>query len=137
MHGLRVRLVHGHRLKLQAGLEGMDGEPELPPDVSGAARSRGVLLDRRLRLRNERRRLGAPSAGTTRASASTPQAAAARPTWSLIGHVHTPLDAAESNPRLIVPGGWHEQSSYVKVDDSGAALFVETDDALIRGDRLR
>lgn len=49
----------------------------------------------------------------------------------LIGHVHTPLDAVESHPRLIVPGGWHGQSSYVKVDDSGAVLVVETDDALI------
>jgi len=37
---------------------------------------------------------------------------------------------AESNPRLIVPGGWHVQSSYVKVDGSGA-VSRRTDDALI------
>jgi UDP-2,3-diacylglucosamine hydrolase len=51
----------------------------------------------------------------------------------IIGHVHTPLDAAESSPRLIVPGGWHRQSSYLRIDDSGAALLVETDDVLING----
>jgi UDP-2,3-diacylglucosamine hydrolase len=49
----------------------------------------------------------------------------------IVGHVHTPFDAAESTPRLIVPGGWHVQSSYVKIDDSGVTLVVETDDVLI------
>ena len=49
----------------------------------------------------------------------------------LIGHVHTPLDDAGSDPRLIVLGGWHTQSSYLKIDESGASLIVETDDALI------
>jgi UDP-2,3-diacylglucosamine hydrolase len=49
----------------------------------------------------------------------------------VVGHVHTPLDDAASTPRLIVLGGWQVQSSYLKIDDSGASLIVETDDALI------
>jgi UDP-2,3-diacylglucosamine hydrolase len=131
VHGLRIRLVHGHRLKLRRGWKAwMESQSflrifrALPDPVA-------VLLDRRLRLRNERRRLRTESryyASFRQYTASCRGAA----DLVLIGHVHTPLDAAESNPRLIVPGGWHEQSSYVRVDDSGALLVVETDDALIR-----
>jgi UDP-2,3-diacylglucosamine hydrolase len=49
----------------------------------------------------------------------------------IVGHVHTPLDDPASDPRLIVLGGWQSQSSYLKVDNAGASLIVETDDALI------
>jgi UDP-2,3-diacylglucosamine hydrolase len=45
----------------------------------------------------------------------------------IIGHIHRPFDEADSSPRLIVPGGWFGQSSYVRVDAHGAALFVEKD----------
>ena len=109
----------------------MDGEPELPPDLSGAAGSRWL----RCSIGYSSRRTNAgdceSSAGTTIVFLQYTASCRGAADLVLIGHVHTPLDAAESNPRLIVPGGWHGQSSYVKVDDSGAVLVVETDDALI------
>ena len=45
----------------------------------------------------------------------------------VLGHVHVTLDDREGSPRLIVLGGWHSQASYLRVDESGASLIVETD----------
>jgi len=44
---------------------------------------------------------------------------------AIIGHIHRSSDDHDSQPRLIVPGGWIGQSSHVRVDSSGAALFVD------------
>ena len=49
----------------------------------------------------------------------------------VIGHVHRAVDEAGTSPRLIVLGGWHEQSSYLKIDDTGASLVVARDAAAI------
>jgi UDP-2,3-diacylglucosamine hydrolase len=130
VYGLRVRLVHGHRLKLGRGWKAWMESRIFLRFFQALPDSVASLLDRLLQARNERRR----QRTERRYYISFREyAASCRGTADLvlIGHVHTPLDAAESNPRLIVPGGWHVQSSYVKVDDSGAVLFVAADDALV------
>src|SRR5262249_53329464 len=43
----------------------------------------------------------------------------------VIGHVHRPVDAAESSPRLVVLGGWQHRSSFLRVDATGARFAIE------------
>jgi UDP-2,3-diacylglucosamine hydrolase len=130
VYGLRVHMVHGHRLGGRPGWKaGMESRGFLRlfrslPD------SLASLLDRVLQWTNQRNRARTErrySAGFREYALRCRGAA----DLVIIGHMHTPLDAADRAPRLIVPGSWHEQSSYVKIDGSGAALIVETDDVLI------
>jgi len=130
VHGLRVRLVHGHRLKPRRGWKAWMESRSFLRLFQALPDSLASLLDRVLQSTNERSRLRTERRyyNSFRKYTASCRGAA---DLVVIGHVHTPLDATESNPRLIVPGGWHAQSSYVKVDDSGAVLVIETDDALI------
>jgi UDP-2,3-diacylglucosamine hydrolase len=129
-HGLRARVVHGHRLEGGRGWKGwMEGRAflaifrALPGPMASP-------LDRLLRWRNERKR---PREEPRYYAIFRRYAALCRGEADLVivGHVHTPLDDAGSDPRLVVLGGWHARSSYLRIDDSGAALVVVTDDALI------
>ncbi len=45
----------------------------------------------------------------------------------VIGHVHRPVDDAETDPRLVVLGGWQRQSSYLIIDERGARFRVIRD----------
>ncbi|MEJ7639879.1 MAG: hypothetical protein WKF75_18385, partial [Singulisphaera sp.] len=45
----------------------------------------------------------------------------------VLGHVHTPVDDATARPRMIVLGGWHRRSSFLRIDDSGAKFIVRPD----------
>jgi UDP-2,3-diacylglucosamine hydrolase len=47
----------------------------------------------------------------------------------IFGHIHLTHDDAVGKPRLIVLGGWHHRSSYIRVDDSGHAALVIVEDA--------
>jgi UDP-2,3-diacylglucosamine hydrolase len=130
VHGLRVRLVHGHllvaRRNWKSGMESRVFHRAFAALPHLAAR----LLDYLRETVNQwnRRRIERRFYALFLNYASRCHGAA---DLVVIGHVHTPLDAAGSDPRMVVLGSWHEQSSYLKIDDSGAALIVETDDALI------
>ena len=130
VHGLRVRLVHGHRLKLRRGWKAWMESRSFLRIFQALPDSVASLLDRLLQSTNERRRQRTERRYYISFREYTASCRGVAD-LVLIGHVHTPLDAAESTPRLIVPGGWQTQSSYVKIDDSGAALCVETDQALV------
>jgi UDP-2,3-diacylglucosamine hydrolase len=129
-HGLRVHMVHGHRLDERRGWKaGMESREFLRlfralPDAPAS------LLDRMLEWTNQRNR---PRTERRYTALFRDYAIRCRGAADLviIGHMHIPLDAVESVPRLIVPGSWHTQSSYVKIDDSGVLLIIETDDVLI------
>jgi UDP-2,3-diacylglucosamine hydrolase len=128
--GVRLLLVHGHKL---GGRSAWKGWMESRAFLSGFRHAPSPLatgLDHLLERRNERsrdiddmrhlavyRRFAAGCAGLADVV--------------VIGHIHRPLDESGSGPRLIVPGGWHTQSSYVKVDASGASLIIEPDPAPI------
>ncbi len=130
VHGLRVHMVHGHRL----------GARRL---WKACMESRGFLrafhhlpsswahgLDRLLEWTNEKGR----AASEARHLAVFRQYAAQRGATAdliVIGHIHTPADDAAARPRMIVLGGWHHQTSYLKIDASGAALMIEADPAPI------
>jgi UDP-2,3-diacylglucosamine hydrolase len=125
-YGLRIRMVHGHRT---GGRPPWKAVMESRAFLKSFARLPAAVadrLDRRLdtsnethRDRDERRLL--PLFRTY--SAQIGQEA----DIVVFGHVHTPFDEAGSRPRLIVLGGWHAQSSYLKIDDQGARLIVSRD----------
>jgi UDP-2,3-diacylglucosamine hydrolase len=128
--GLRARLVHGHRLEGGRGWKAWMESRWFLRIFRALPHLLASLLDRLLQWKNVR---GRPAEERRYSAIFRKYAARCRDLADLviIGHVHTPLDDARSNPRLIVLGGWHTQSSYLKIDESGASLIVETDDALI------
>src|SRR5262249_7319718 len=123
-HGSRLHLVHGHRLGARplwkAGMESrafLHGFRGLP---GAAARRLDGLLDRT----NDRGRSAAEerTLACFRRHAAAP---AARAALALSAHAPRPADApAGPAPRLIVLGGWHLGSSYLRVDDGGARFVV-------------
>jgi UDP-2,3-diacylglucosamine hydrolase len=46
----------------------------------------------------------------------------------VIGHVHRAVDDRDSNPRMIVLGGWQHRSSFLRIDSSGASLSIVADE---------
>ena len=45
----------------------------------------------------------------------------------VFGHIHVTHDDRERSPRMILLGGWHEQSSYLRVDEESMELVVVDD----------
>jgi UDP-2,3-diacylglucosamine hydrolase len=130
VHGIRVRLVHGHLLEPHRGWKKwMEGQSFLRL-FRGLPGPAAVVLDRLLQWKNVRSR---PSDERHYYAVFRRYADRCRGEADLVvvGHVHTPLDDHARDPRLVVLGGWHAQSSYLKIDDAGASLLIETDDALI------
>jgi UDP-2,3-diacylglucosamine hydrolase len=127
--GLRLRVVHGHRLGAtrpwKAGMEsrGFLRAFEALPDLAASG------LDYLRNLANEasRARIEARYYRRFRQYADHCRGAA---DLVVIGHVHTPRDDDAADPRLVILGSWHDQSSYLRVDAAGASLVVESDDVV-------
>ncbi len=124
IHGLRIRLVHGHRLGARrlwkAGMESR-GFFHLFGRLPGPV-ARG--LDRLLTWKNQR---GLLADEERHLRVYRAYAAACRDVADLvvIGHVHRPVDEPQCRPRLIVLGGWQCHSSYLCIDLSGASFHVD------------
>ena len=43
---------------------------------------------------------------------------------AIFGHVHSPVNDTKTTPQMIVLGGWHRRTSYLRVDEHGATLVV-------------
>jgi UDP-2,3-diacylglucosamine hydrolase len=123
VHGLRVRLVHGHRLGARrlwkAAMESRTffrAFGWIPGPIAGG-------LDRVLAWRNVR---GLPVDEERHLKVYRAYATACRDVADLvvIGHVHRPVDESGAAPRMIVLGGWHRDSSYLTIDERGARLHV-------------
>lgn len=125
-YGLRVHLVHGHRLGARrpwkAGLEGsafFTAFGLLPGPIAGP-------LDRILTWRNERKLLDDEERHLL---VYRTYAASCRDRADIvvIGHVHRPVDERAGGPRLVVLGGWQARSSYLTIDEHGATFHVVPD----------
>jgi UDP-2,3-diacylglucosamine hydrolase len=124
--GLRIHLVHGHRTggrpPWKAGMESrafLTFFEHLPSTVADRLDAiLGQTNDRR-RIRDENKLIPL----FRRYQAHVGSAA----DIVVFGHVHTPLDDVETKPRLVILGGWHTRTSYLRVDDQGARLVVEHD----------
>jgi UDP-2,3-diacylglucosamine hydrolase len=121
LYGLRIRLVHGHRLgarkRWKAAMESraffrafgsLPGLIARPLDRFLAWKNvRGVVEDEARHIRVYR-----SYAATCRNAADL----------VVVGHVHSPVDEPEKVPRLIVLGGWQRHASYLVVDERGATF---------------
>ena len=123
-YGKRLRLVHGHRnggrLPWKTAMESrafLAAFAKLPGPV--ATRLDRMLDHRNLhaRARDDARHV----AGYRRLLGGID------PTIDIavFGHVHTPLDDPTSRPRLIILGGWHDLTCYLRLDEAGATHVVE------------
>jgi UDP-2,3-diacylglucosamine hydrolase len=125
-HGLRLHLVHGHLLGgrriWKKGMESrafFEAFGMLPAPLA-------IQLDYLLDRSNER---GLEASDRRHRAVFRQYAASIRGTTDLLvlGHLHKPLDDPSTDPRMIILGGWHRKSCYLKIDDSGATLIVEQD----------
>lgn len=123
IHGLRVRMVHGHLLGARrlwkAAMEShaffrafglLPGAVAMPLDrILSWKNERGLLEDEERHLRVYR-----------------DYAASCREIADLvvIGHVHRAVDEADGPSRLIVLGGWHHRSSYLRIDEAGVSFHM-------------
>ena len=123
VHGLRLRVVHGHLLGARRKWKGVMESREfkgafelLPGPVAG-------LLDRLL----ERKNLRALAADEQRHLAVFRDVRGKQRGEAdlvVIGHVHRAVDDSASVPRMVVLGGWQQRSSYLRIDPTGAVFHV-------------
>jgi UDP-2,3-diacylglucosamine hydrolase len=118
---LRIHLVHGHLLgsrpAWKAWLEGprfFNTFGQIPHLFARALDRALIWKDDRTRTPDEERHLQFFRAYTSRFTGLADLV--------VIGHVHRAVDEPETNPRMIVLGGWQARSSFLKVDKEGAIL---------------
>jgi UDP-2,3-diacylglucosamine hydrolase len=119
--GLRLHLVHGHLLgsrpPWKAWLEGprfFAGFGQLPHPLARALDVALIWKDDRTRTPDEERHLRFFRAYVSRFKGLADIV--------VIGHVHRAIDEPQSDPRMIVLGGWQAGTSFLQVDESGAHL---------------
>jgi UDP-2,3-diacylglucosamine hydrolase len=126
LHGLRIRVVHGHLLGARRVWKSwmetrafFDAFSLIPGPIA-------QTLDRALQSRNLR---GLKTDEERHMKVFRDYAAHCRGTDDLvvIGHVHQPVDDAVSDPRLVVLGGWQRRASFLRIDERGATLHIEHD----------
>jgi UDP-2,3-diacylglucosamine hydrolase len=44
---------------------------------------------------------------------------------AVFGHVHAPVDDPTTRPRIVILGGWHHGTCYLRLDETGATHVVE------------
>jgi len=132
IHGLRLRLVHGHLLGARriwkSWMESrpfFEGFGRVPLPIAH-------VLDQALTWRNQRG-LAADEERHLRVFRAYAAQCRGMADLVVIGHVHRPVDEAETSPRLIVLGGWQGRSSYLRIDEKGAEFHVEPDRACPSG----
>lgn len=123
-YGLRVSLSHGHRA---GGRESWKAFMESRSFLSVFAGLPGPLaarLDRMLETRNE---VGRVRDEARLVEIYRRRLAALDPSVDIavFGHVHTPVDDPTTRPRLIIIGGWHDRTCYLRLDENGATHVVE------------
>jgi len=133
--GLRLRIVHGHRLGARRAWKAWMESRAFFESFRRLPQSIGEQLDRTLTRSNEHevyndeeRHLAVfrEYAATCRGSADL----------VVIGHVHRPVDESCNSPRMVVLGGWQRRSSYLRIDAAGAQFSIEEDRPQDPGARL-
>ncbi len=124
IHGLRLRLVHGHLLGARRVWKSWMESRSFFEAFGRIPQPIARVLDRALTWRNER---GLEADEERHLRVYRQYAALCRGSADLvvIGHVHRAVDEAQASPRLIVLGGWQSRSSYLRIDENGADFQVD------------
>jgi len=128
IHGLRLRLVHGHLLGARRAWKSCLESQAFFEVFGRTPRPVAIALDQLLTRRNART-LAADEARHMKIFRTYAESCRSAADLVVIGHVHAPVDLVESHPRLIVLGGWQYGSSFLKVDESGAIFHAESEPA--------
>jgi UDP-2,3-diacylglucosamine hydrolase len=126
VYGLRVRLVHGHLLGARrlwkAGMESQ-------AFFHGFAMLPGVVarpLDRMLEHTNDRGRVASEERHLA-VFRRYAREQARHADLVVVGHVHRAVCERTDEYRLVVLGGWHDRTNYLRIDDTGATPRSEPD----------
>ena len=126
-HGLRIRLVHGHRLGARSLWKATMESRAFLAGFAMIPRRPALALQDRLEHSNEAHR----EADDLRHLAVYRRYAdrlAGSADLVVLGHIHRATDDP-GPPRMVVLGGWHHRSSYLRIDGAGAAFVIEEDGA--------
>jgi UDP-2,3-diacylglucosamine hydrolase len=126
IHGLRIRLVHGHLLGARRRWKSWMESRAFFDAFNWVPGPLASMLDHVLEWRNDRG-LEADEARHLRRYREYAAECQGNADIVVVGHVHRPVDEPESHPRLVVLGGWQHRASYLKTDDSGATFHIEHD----------
>jgi len=122
--GLRLHLVHGHRVGARPPWKGIMESRAFLTAFGMTPEPAARLLNVRLDFVNELHRAEATLRHLRRyrgyANALSPP-----PDLVVFGHVHALVDDDTHAPRTVVLGSWLLGGSYLRVDDQGARLVVE------------
>ena len=126
LHGIRLRIVHGHLLGARRAWKAWMESRAFFEAFAYVPGPFARALDQILAWRNQR---GLDADEERHLRVYREYAAQLRGSADIVvfGHVHRPVDLAHANPRLIVLGGWQRRTSYLKIDASGATFHVEHD----------
>jgi UDP-2,3-diacylglucosamine hydrolase len=126
LHGIRLRIVHGHLLGARRAWKALMEGRAFFEAFSYVPGPFARALDHVLAWRNQRG-LGADEERHLRIYGKYAAQFQGSADIVVFGHVHRPVDMPHANPRLIVLGGWQRQSSFLRIDASGATFHVEHD----------
>lgn len=124
-HGLRARLVHGHRLGARSLWKATMESRAFLHGFAVIPRRLALDLQDRLEHSNEAHR----QANDLRHLAVYRRHAdgfAGSIDLFIVGHIHRATDDP-GPPRMVVLGGWHHRSSYLRIDGDGPNFVVEED----------
>ncbi len=122
-HGMRLHLAHGHRLGARSLWK---ATMESRAFLAGFAAIPGPLansLEARLERSNDAHR-EAVDRRHIAVYRRTADAMGGDVDLVLLGHIHRATDDP-GPPRMVVLGGWHRGSSYLRIDGGGAEFVVE------------
>ena len=124
VHSLRFHIVHGHRVGGRQPWKASMESRAFFEAFRGLPNAVASKLDRILEGSNDRGRSDDEARLIEIYRESLPRIEAGIDI-ALFGHVHSPLDDSSIVPRMVVLGGWHHRTSYLRVDPDGASLVVE------------
>jgi UDP-2,3-diacylglucosamine hydrolase len=122
--GLRVHLVHGHRLGARRAWKGaleshafLQAFGRIPTPLARGLEALLIRSNARGRSASDGRHLAAYRRYAARCAGTADLV--------VFGHVHHPLDDAAAQPRLVVLGSWHRGPSFLKIDAGTIALSAQ------------
>jgi UDP-2,3-diacylglucosamine hydrolase len=124
VYGLRLRVVHGHLLGARRAWKALMESHAFFLGFGHVPAPLARLLDNVLCWNNDRKLLSDEERHLRVFRAYTSKLREIAD-LVIIGHVHRAVDLSQSEPRMIVLGGWQARSSFLKVDERGASFHVE------------
>jgi UDP-2,3-diacylglucosamine hydrolase len=127
VEGLRLHVVHGHLLGARRMWKSWMESREFKYAFEQLPEPLATLLDQLLERKNS---IGLSADEQRHLAVYRQYAARLRGVADIviIGHVHRAVDDSESNPRLVVLGGWQKRSSFLTIDPAGATFHVVADE---------